>query len=67
MTRDIHPTRDRMIDLVHQMRRGNLGTLDGWWDIISDVEEFLAGRPARIAYSAEKWIEVMEECIRERH
>jgi hypothetical protein len=54
--------------LISKMRQiaGRVGPLHAWWDIIFDVEAFLASDPTRLNKSAKEWVEMCADEL-EKH
>ena len=58
--------REELRDLLKRVRRKTLGTLDGWHEVIWDVEAFLSGGRPCIDRSAREWTTCLKNMLAER-
>lgn len=42
-------------------RASKAGPMHSWWDVIFDIEAFLAGKPTLLQKSAREWVEYAAE------
>ena len=55
--------RAKLQTLVRDMRNiaAKVGSMHGWWDGISDIEAFLAGKPTIVTMTPDEWIAYAEK------
>jgi hypothetical protein len=56
----------QILEITRKMRAiaAPYGSMHAWWDVITDMEEFVRGRPTIVTMTAAEWIEYGEDLLK---